>query len=48
MLLFANAHITSQYGRTALSTAAQEGHEDVVDMLLEAKTDPDLKDKVFI
>ena len=52
MLLFANAvntHITSQDGSTALSIAAQEGHEDVVDLLLEAnfKADSELKDKVI-
>ena len=37
---------TSQYGCTALHFATQEGHEDVVELLLEAKADPELKTEV--
>ena len=40
-----HAH-TSQNGWTALHLAAEEGHEDVVELLLEAKGDPELKTKV--
>ena len=39
-------HVT-QNGWTALHLAAQEGHEDVVELLLEAKADPELKTKVI-
>ena len=37
----------SQDGRTALHLAARGGHEDVVELLLEAKADPELKTKVI-
>ena len=37
----------SQAGRTALYLAAEEGHEDVVELLLEAKADPELKTEVI-
>ena len=37
----------SQDGCTALYLAAQEGHEDVVELLLEAKADPKLRTKVI-
>ena len=33
----------SQYGCTALHLAAKGGHEDVVELLLEAKADPELR-----
>ena len=39
-------HVT-QDRWTALHLAAQEGHEDVVELLLEAKADPELKTKVI-
>ena len=35
-----------QDGWTALMWAAQNGHGEVVGMLLEAKADPDVKDEV--
>jgi len=34
---------TSQDGCTALYLAAKGGHEDVVELLLEAKADPELR-----
>ena len=37
----------SQNGWTALHLAAQEGHEDVVELLLEAKADPDPQKEVI-
>ena len=36
----------SQDGCTALYLAAQQGHEDVVELLLEAKADPELKNVI--
>ena len=36
----------SQDGCTALYLAAQEGHEDVVELLLKAKANPQLKTEV--
>lgn len=36
-----------QDGRTALYIATQEGHEDIVRLLLEAKADPDVQDEVL-
>ena len=35
-----------QNGRTALTHAAQEGHEQVVDVLLKAEAKLDVQDKV--
>ena len=40
--VYVHAHI-SQDGCTALYLAAQKGHEDVVELLLEAKANPELK-----
>ena len=39
--------LISQDGYTALHLAAREGHEDVVELLLEAKADPELKAQVI-
>jgi len=39
-------HVT-QDGCTALHLAAQMGHEDVVELLLEAKADPQVKTEVI-
>lgn len=36
-----------QDGRTALYIATQEGHEDIVRLLLEARADPDVQDEVL-
>jgi len=43
--IYMHTHI-SQNGWTALHLAAHEGHEDVVELLLEAKADPELKTMV--
>ena len=43
--MYINAH-TSQDGWTALHLAAQKRHEDVVELLLEAKADTELKTQV--
>ena len=45
--IYMYTHI-SQGGWTALRLAAQKGHEDIVELLLEAKADPELKTKVII
>jgi len=37
----------SQAGWTALYFAAEKGHEDIVELLLEAKADPELKTQVI-
>lgn len=41
-----HTHHFMQDGRTALYIATQEGDEDIVRLLLEAKADPDLQDEV--
>ena len=38
----------TQYGQTALYFAAHYGHEDVVELLLEAMADPNLSDMVTL
>jgi len=43
----ATVNFTDKDGWTALHLAAQEGHEDVVDLLLETMANPDLKTKVI-
>jgi len=45
-LTYTSTHIT-QGGCTALHLAAQEGHEDVVELLLDAKANPELEEKVI-
>ena len=42
-----HTHIYTQYGHPALYFAASNGHEDVVELLLGAKADPDLTDVVI-
>jgi len=44
----AHTHTCTQYGRTALYFAASYGHEDIIELLLESKADPDLTDKVIL
>jgi len=44
--IYTYTHI-SQGGWTALRLAAQKGHEDIVELLLEAKADPEVKSKVI-
>jgi len=46
VILHVHAH-TSQDGYTALHYAALVGHEKLVELLLEAKADPELKTKVI-
>ena len=41
-------HPHIQDGETALHIAAACGHEDVLQLLLEANTDPDIKDEVIM
>jgi len=41
-----SAHPHIQDGRTALHIAAAYGHEDVLEVLLEASMDPDMQDEV--
>ena len=41
-----HTHDYTQSGETALHDAVNQGHEDVIDILLEAKIDPDVADKV--
>ena len=42
-----HTHAYVQYGYTALLLAADEEHEDVVQLLIEVDADPDLQDKVI-
>lgn len=42
-----HTYYITQDGRTALYIATQEGHEDIVRLLLEAKADPDVQDEVL-
>ena len=42
-----STHTHVQYGWTALLLAADEGQEDVVQLLIEVDADPDLQDKVI-
>ena len=42
-----STHTHVQYGYTALLLAADEGHEDVVQLLIEVDADPDLQDQVI-
>jgi len=39
--------MSTQHGQTALHHAARSGHEDVVELLLGAKGNPDLTDMVI-
>jgi len=41
-----SAHPHIQDGMTALHIAAAYGHEDVLELLLEANVDPDMQDEV--
>ena len=41
-----NTHDYTQSGETALHDAVNQGHEDTVDILLEANIDPNVADKV--
>ena len=45
---YIHTHITSQHGRTALIIAVQNGDEDVVKLLLNAKADLRLQDEVIV
>jgi len=42
-----STHTHVQDGCTALLLAADKGHEDVVQLLIEAHADPDLQDEVI-
>ena len=42
-----STHTHVQDGYTALLLAADEGHEDVVQLLIEVDADPDLQDEVI-
>ena len=42
-----STHTHVQDGYTALLLAADEGHEDVVQLLIEVDADPDLQDQVI-
>ena len=40
--------LIQEYGMTALAWAASEGHEEIVDMLLNAEANPNIQDKLNI
>lgn len=44
---FKCTHTHTQAGHTALYSAASNGYEDIVEMLLQSKADPDLTDTVI-
>ena len=48
MVFYTYTHITSQHGKTALIIAVQNGDEDVVKVLLNAKADLRLQDEVIV
>jgi len=43
-----STHTHVQYGYTALLLAADQEHEDVVQLLIEVDADPDLQDKLKV
>lgn len=42
-----HTHIYTQYGHPALYLAAFNGHEDLIELLLDANADTNLTDKVI-
>ena len=46
VLIYVHTHI--QDGRTSLHIAAAHGYDNVLNLLLEAKADPELKDKEVV
>ena len=39
---------TCKFGETSLHVAVNQGHEDIVELLLEAHADPDLKEVITV